>query len=153
MEENLLGVLATRRARLRSEWERRLRVQRTTSPLANPDTLVYLMDWTLDRIFAILKEPIGRADMRRREVHCPCGVNPLLAYFAMAEVVLIQALKTEQSRHRADFPAQRESELVRLKQAVAEVANREIAAFCAVCQHRDAAQEAQDAVVGCSRSR
>lgn len=153
MEENVLGVLATRRARLRSEWERRLRAQRMSSPLANPDALVYLMDWTLDGIFAVLSEPDGRVELRRREVHCDCGLNPLLAYFAIAEVVLIEALQREQSRYRADFPGQHESELVRLKQAVSTVANREIEAFCAVCQHRGAARAPQDEAVGCSRSR
>jgi len=153
MEENVLGVLATRRARLRSDWERRLRAQRISSPLANPDALVYLMDWTLDEIFAVLNEPDGRVELRRREVRCDCRLNPLLAYFAMAEVVLIEALQTEQSRHRADFPGQHESELVRLKQAVDTVANREIEAFCAVCRHRGAAQVSQDLTVGCSRSR
>lgn len=144
----MLGVLATRRTRLRSDWERRLRAQRMSSPLANPDALVYLMDWTLDQIFAALKAPGRRVEMRRREMHCACGLNPLLAYFEMAEAVLIEALQKEQARHRPDFSGQRESELVRLKQAVAEVANREIAAFCAVCQHRGAAQAAQGASVG-----
>lgn len=144
----MFGVLATQRARLRADWERRLRAQRMSSPLANPDALVYLMDWTFDRIFEALNESERRVEIRHREVHCECGLNPLLAYFAMAEAALIEALQTAQARRGVGFASQSESELVRLKQAVSAVANRELAAFCAVCQHRGAAQPAQGATVG-----
>jgi hypothetical protein len=153
MQADVFRVLATRRSQLRQRWELRLRAERMSSPLANPDALIHLMDWTLDRVFAQLNTMGGRTEARHREAHCACGLNPLLAYFAIAEAVLVEALHTEQVRQRPEFARQCDSELVRLKQAVAQVANREIAAFCAVCQHSGEMPAAQCTTVGCSRSR
>jgi hypothetical protein len=153
MQSDLSRVLATRRSQLRQRWELRLRAERMSSPLANPDALIHLMDWTLDRIFAQLNSPQGRTEARHRAAHCACGLNPLLVYFAIAEAVLVEALHTEQVRHRPEFALQYDSELARLKQAIVQVANREIAAFCAVCQHSGEMPVAQCTSVGCSRSR
>lgn len=148
MQSEVFRVLETRRSQLRERWESRLRAERMSSPLANPDALIHLMDWTLDRVFAHLNSTEGRTETRQREAHCACGLNPLLAFFAIAEAVLVEALQAEQARHRPKFARQCELELVLLKQAVAQVANREISAFCGVCQHSGPVAVAQCATPG-----
>jgi hypothetical protein len=121
-------------------WEVLLRAEPVTSPLANPDSLVYLMGWTLDRFVEVLRGPLGRkrisergsnkpAYIETREL-CACKMNPLLAYFATAEQALIQTvLPTLQ-------PRERESVLSAVRLAMQAVAKREIDTFCAVCQRR-----------------
>ena len=68
-----------------------LRTEPINTPLGHPDSLVHLIDWTLDEIFTALTNPLARhrgtgtrfASNDRPE--CPCGRNPLLAYFAAGE--------------------------------------------------------------------
>lgn len=142
MQPAIIRALAERRPCLRRRWEAALRAGRASSPLANPDTLVFMMDWTLDRVFAALESggAPGRGGWRGL---CPCGLNPLLAYFEALETVLLAELP----------PGPDETEPARsaLRGAVARVADREIAAFCAVCQRRPAL--AQALAPACSRSR
>jgi hypothetical protein len=144
MQSATICVLAERRPALRRRWEAALRAGRVSSPLANPDTLVFMMDWTLDRVFEALKS--GDVAVRNggdRPVRCPCGLNPLLAYFEVLEAVLLAELPAGTDGAE---PARAE-----LRGAVARVAEREIAAFCAVCQRRPAV--AQALAPACSRSR
>lgn len=140
MHDNLLRSLQGLRPTILERWETLLRAEPVTSPLANPDSLVYLRGWTLDRFFATLRGPLAR---RRVNAHgsnkvifqevralCACKMNPLLAYFATAEVALIQtALPILQ-------PRERDSALSSIRLAMQVVAKREIDTFCAVCQRR-----------------
>jgi hypothetical protein len=140
MHDNLQRTLHELRPTILERWEALLRAEPVTSPLANPDSLVYLMAWTLDRFVEILRGPIGRkrisehgsnkpAYIETREL-CACKMNPLLAYFATAEQALIQTvLPTLQ-------PREREAVLPTVRLAMQAVAKREIDTFCAVCQRR-----------------
>lgn len=140
MHDNLLRTLQGLRPTILEQWEVLLRAEPVTSPLANPDSLVYLMGWTLDRFLATLRGPLARrrlsecgsnkpAYIEEKEL-CACKMNPLLAYFATAEQALIQAvLPTLQ-------PREREAVLSAVRLAMQAVAKREIDTFCAVCQRR-----------------
>jgi len=134
MHESFLRALTQHRPTLRSRWEQLLRAERISSPLANPDTLVYLMDYTLDRLLDELRNPRAR---RRRGKHerspCPCGRNPLLAYFQTAEQAIVETLFVTDGP--ASLPhVEREHSLEALKVAIRDVGRQEIEAFCAVCQ-------------------
>jgi hypothetical protein len=59
MQESLMQPLRALRFQTRVRWEALLRTERTSSPLANPDSLVHLLDWTLDEIFHALACPAG----------------------------------------------------------------------------------------------
>jgi hypothetical protein len=142
MHDTLLRTLQGLRPTILERWEVLLRAEPVTSPLANPDALVYLMDWTLDRFFQALRGPLSRRRITDRGSNksspdderelCACRMNPLLAYFATAEVALMQAvLPTLQ-------PRERESVLPAIRLALQAVAKREIDTFCAVCQRRHA---------------
>jgi len=140
MNDSLLRTLQGLRPTILERWEVLLRAEPVTSPLANPDSLVYLMGWTLDRFFTALRGPLARRRIAERGSNrasfaeerdlCACKMNPLLAYFATAELALVQAaLPTLQ-------PRERESALNIIRLALQVVAKREIDTFCAVCQRR-----------------
>jgi hypothetical protein len=139
MHESYIRALNHHRRTLRSRWEVLLRAERINSPLANPDTLVFLMDYTLDRLLDELRSPRQR---RRRSPDerppCPCGRNPLLAYFQTAEQAMIETLFLNESELAICSPEERHVGLEELRTAVREVGRREIESFCAVCQHQPA---------------
>lgn len=142
MQDELVRALRARRAEIHARWEALLRIEKVNTPLANPDALVFMIDWTLDECFATLRPPLAR----RRPGHpvngallkpdCPCGRNPLLAYFAAGEQAIEEALILEQARSTAIDPVQRDEAFTEVKLTVREIARREIEAFCSVCQFR-----------------
>lgn len=145
MQDELVRALRARRAEIHARWEALLRIEKVNTPLANPDALVFMIDWTLDECFGMLaaRRRNGRAvDQPTPKPDCPCGRNPLLAYFAAGEQAIEEALIWEQSSALPVHPAQRDEAFAELKLTVREIARREIDAFCSVCQFRDAAAPA-----------
>lgn len=141
MHDSFLHALLAQRSSLRQRWEELLRAERVTSPLAHPDSLVYLMDWTLDSLFSELKQPQYRRHHDRSwqgnpRQHCVCGLNPLLGYFATGEQAIIEVLFESEPSLASLGPTERGSSLFDLKTALNEVARREIDSFCAVCQSK-----------------
>jgi hypothetical protein len=140
MHDRMLQTLQDLRPSIHERWEALLRAAPVTSPLANPDALIYLMDWTLDRFFATVRAPLARRRLKNRDDSkghcnenkspCECGMNPLLAYFATAEQALIQSVLPVLE------PREREGVLSAIQIAMQVVAKREIDTFCAVCQRR-----------------
>lgn len=144
MQEPLLNRLSGQRQRIHARWDTLLRTERVTSPLAYPDALVHLIDWALDQIFAALHDP---ATARRAEhasgrttarPECPCGRNPLLAFFLAGEQALLEALVLEQASHQPVDPTDRDTSLGELYFVIRSIARREVDAFCSVCQYRHA---------------
>jgi hypothetical protein len=132
-----LQALEAQRACIRSNWEYLLRLERASSPLANPDTLVHLLDYTLNGIFQGLRTGTHRrAAVRDLESLCPCGRNPLLAYFAAGRQALREALVLAQTLSPELTAQQRDDALVCLEQVFGHIARAEIEMFCAVCQFR-----------------
>ena len=141
MHESFLRTLQSHRPTLRERWETLLRAERASSPLANPDSLIYLMDWTLDRLFEELRRPVlhrrgSSLNTPSRNRDCECGMNPLLAYFATAEQAMIETLFIADENSFGLSPLERTAGLEELKRAFHEVAKHEIEAFCSVCQHQ-----------------
>jgi hypothetical protein len=142
MQEELVRALRDRRAETRARWEALLRIEKVNTPLANPDALVFMIDWTLDEVFGALLRPLSsrrrtaKFENHRPRPECPCGRNPLLAYFAAGEQALEEALILEQASALALDPVQRDAAFAELKTIILEIARREIEAFCAVCQYR-----------------
>jgi hypothetical protein len=139
MQPSLINALRMQRPHIRSRWEDLLRAERVGSPLGNPDVLVHLLDWTFNEIFRSLEElPSRRRSSRdNREPHCPCGRNPLLAYFAAGEQALQESLVLAQVSEPNLTPAVRDVALIELNHVLEKISRREIEAFCAVCQFRD----------------
>jgi len=143
--------LAAQRGLIRANWENLLRLERAISPLANPDALVHLLDTTLDEIFRDLPQSsLRRYPIREPEPHCPCGHNPLLAYFGSGHQALREALVMIQAGIPALDGNQRDEALGCLEQVYGHISRREIESFCAVCQFRNVPHPAV-ATIPCPR--
>ena len=138
-----MTALGARRPQIRARWEDLLRAERVSTPLANPDALVHLLDWTLDEVFRTLSSlPTRRRPLRaftRGDIDCPCGRNPLLTYFAAGEQAMQESLILCQAEALRLDPIERDSALHELNLALRHIARREIGAFCSLCQLRDRA--------------
>jgi hypothetical protein len=142
MQTGLLVELRAREAEIHGRWAELLRIEPVNTPLAHPDALAHLIDWTLAEIF----RELATASRRRRTTHhhastpnrslCACGRNPLLAYFEAAGQALREALILAQATHPTLDPVERDASLEELNLILNDVARREIEAFCGVCQHR-----------------
>lgn len=149
----MLRDLQARRGEIRAHWETLLRLERATSPLAQPDTLVHLLDTTLEEIY----RDLGLWSPRRHPTlakapRCPCGRNPLLAYFAAGRQALRDALIHAQSSGPTPTPGQRDTALACVDQVFEHISGREVAAFCALCQFHDAVPWSPDVAEGAPTS-
>jgi hypothetical protein len=77
-------------------WEVLLRAEHPASALGNPDTLVFMMDRTLDAFYTALLSPTPRRWLAHHSLlcgslvdTCPCGRNPLLHYFVSGEQAIL----------------------------------------------------------------
>ncbi|HTL69648.1 MAG TPA: hypothetical protein VL200_18440 [Lacunisphaera sp.] len=87
MQESAIGLLQQLRPLIKRRWEDLLRAETAVSALANPDTLVFHMDDTLDQLAAALRTRSFRTWLKQHPVTvmplrdiCHCRSNPLLAY-------------------------------------------------------------------------
>ncbi len=69
MHPRLAVLLHAQRIPLKAEWRRRLRIEPASTPLANPDTLVYLMDETLTQLEALVRNRPAPRWLRLRKTH------------------------------------------------------------------------------------
>jgi hypothetical protein len=138
MQDEVRRALMEQRDNIHARWEALLHEHDSKTPLGNPDCLVFMMDWSLNEIFAGLRELPTRRLLSHTndEPECPCGMNPLLAYYRTAELALVEALE----RVHAAMPTLSESDKTAgrqlLQAIVAKVRCREVETFCAVCQRR-----------------
>jgi len=102
VHSRLAVLIHAQRTLLKVEWRRRLRIEPTSTPLANPDALVYLMDETLTQLESLVRDRPAPRWLRLRKTHlgplrslCPCGLNPLLAYFSSGAETLNAVLSVD----------------------------------------------------------
>ena len=95
MDEKAISLLQELRPLIKQRWEAQLRAEPVTSPLSNPDALVYLMDETLDQLAAAMHARSVKAWLRRNHAaiapQCEksvCGLNPLLTYYITGRIAL-----------------------------------------------------------------
>lgn len=141
VEKELLRLLQARRTEIRARWNELLHTEAASSPLAHPDTLVHLIDWSLAEILATIEGPASRRQCAPKSFEavralCPCGRNPLLAMFQAGEQAVIEGLILSQVASPAGSPAVRSQALAEVQAAVRTVAAMEVESFCAVCQYR-----------------
>src|SRR6478752_7350213 len=99
MDITMLRALVDYRPCIRAHWEKLLRLDRGVSALARPETLVHLIDATLDEFYAALPDwSLRRHPSRTPEPACPCGASPYLAYFAAGRQALHEGMVTLQTR-------------------------------------------------------
>lgn len=139
MHPSFVAELDARRPALKLAWERKLRHEPITSPLANPDTLVLLMNRTLVELREILEkrcaDPTPPAStVRTVRAGCLCGLNPLLAYFRVAASVLPAIMSAGADRCPELGAAEYADCLQELLAELHTLAQEEIRSFCAMCQ-------------------
>jgi hypothetical protein len=132
VEEPGLAKLHAARPAIKREWETLLRAEPTLSPLGHPDTLVFLMDETLDQLQAGLQvqplrdwlsqSPALVAPLQRS---CLCRINPLLNYYTTGELAVRAATVKV-------LPPEDVEEAVLIFHALAQ---QEIETLCSVCRH------------------
>ena len=142
MKQGYLEALDGHRAEIKRKWEMLLRAAPTTTPLGNPDTLVFLMDESLQQLFSLFRsrsshEWLSRHPPATRTTgpNCHCRLNPLINYFIAGEAALAFAAQTvPRSQHHLDDLAATAC-IDELLLTFRFLAHREIHAFCEVCQY------------------
>ncbi|MBK8475870.1 MAG: hypothetical protein IPL39_06030 [Opitutaceae bacterium] len=139
MHPSFVAELRARHPALKLAWERKLRHEPITSPLANPDTLVLLMSRTLGELATALDkrcmEPAQPPSVvRTPRSGCLCGLNPLLAYFRVAASVLPVVMSASADRCPELGAAEYAACLQELLAELHTLAQDEIRSFCAMCQ-------------------
>ena len=74
MKQGYLEALDGHRAEIKRTWEVLLRVAPATTPLGNPDTLVFLMDESIGQLFSLLRSKTAHQWL---SLHPPATVTPL----------------------------------------------------------------------------
>jgi hypothetical protein len=140
MKESWILQLDAQRHEIRRRWTEILRLERTNEPMADPENLLHLIDWTLKGVFAALRSrkayhggalPPKVVELR---AGCRCGHNPYLSHFLAGERALIEALARAQAHEPSLNPADRDSSLTELYLVIHEVARSEVELFCSICQ-------------------
>ena len=130
MYEKIIKGLEQRRAQIRARWEALLRIEKVTTPLANPDTLVFALDQSLDEIFATLDQSLphkpGASTVQSD------GPSPWRAYFRAGEQALLESLILLQAEMKSLDPATRDTSFGSLKQVINNLTQREIEAWDAI---------------------
>lgn len=134
MDKSLLQALQRRRSQIRDRWGVLMRIERVETPLANPDTLVYLVDRTLDAVLAAL--PGRPLEPLRARPRCRCDCNPLRVYYSALEQALMETL-IEIQAERPDLGAKaRVAAVTELCTTLRRIAQRELAVFDQICLQR-----------------
>jgi hypothetical protein len=145
MKLGYLEALDGHRAEIKRKWEVLLRAAPATTPLGNPDTLVYLMDESLQQLFSLFRSKSTRQWLSQHPpaarligTNCHCRLNPLINYFIAGQAALAFVAQTvPRSQHHLD-DVDATNCVDELLLTFRFVAHREIHAFCEVCQYSPA---------------
>lgn len=133
MKSEFERALRERRAQIRTRWREILFVEPVTTPLADPRALEFLLDDTLNQLFAML----GRENGAKAEPWpvCACGRNPFLAYFRAGRQALLEALVMVVATAPDRSAEERDAAFAELEAAIRHVARDEIEGFRGLCTH------------------
>lgn len=149
VQDTLLQSLRGQSPQIHERWAALLHIEPVQTPLGYPGALSHLIDWTLGEIFRGLETLSHRRPASRRGTAgepgpaCPCGRNPLLAYFTAGEQVMREALVLAQAATPGLDPIARDAALQELDLVFQNISRREIEAFCGVCQYRLGAERCE----------
>ena len=140
MRRQFLQALAELRPMIKTCWEVLLRAETAASPLGNPDTLVFMMDRTLDSFFSAIRSPaprrwLARYPMLCRSLNdtCPCERNPLLHYFVSGEHAVL-AIAGQVLTDAGTGPEEEKRILSDVQMAFHYLAQYELQTFCDLCR-------------------
>lgn len=135
VEKRVTTKLEALRPAVKERWEDLLRLEPTLTPLANPDTLVFMMDATLTQLLSALAAPSFKRWMKKNptcvapmQSRCHCSINPLLTYYTTGELAL-----------RAAAGSSLGQDLEEVLLYFHSLGQREIESLCGVCAYKDSA--------------
>jgi hypothetical protein len=122
-------------------WEVLLRAEPPASALGNPDTLVFMMDRTLDAFFTAVPSPAPRRWLAHHPLlcgsldeTCSCGRNPLLHYFISGEQAIV-AIAAEALPESPAMPPKAQKQILSEVQLTFHyLAQHELQNFCDLCR-------------------
>lgn len=140
MEPQLVDGLRRRRTETKARWIALLHIEPVTTPLANPATLAFMIDDSLDAVLAALGDPRparhGRqASPNRGQSHGSDSSNPFNAYFLAGKQALLEALVLAETEASGCNHEQREAAVAELTGIIEWVIGGEVNAFGQVCQN------------------
>jgi len=140
MRRQFLRQLIRLRPIVKTCWEVLLRAEPPASPLGNPDTLVFMMDSTLDAFFAALHSRMPRRWLAHHPLlcgtlneTCPCGRNPLLTYYLTGEQAVLAIAAQALDKTAGIAAADQERLLADVQLAFHYLAQHELQVFCDLC--------------------
>jgi hypothetical protein len=141
MKRQFLQALAELRPMIKTCWEVLLRAEPPTSALGNPDTLVFMMDGTLDTFVTAALSPTPRRWLARHPLlcspltdTCPCGRNPLLHYFVSGEQAILAIAAKAAGDDPEMSPLARTRILSEVQLTFHFLAQHELQNFCDLCR-------------------
>lgn len=138
MLPELLRTLRARRSQIHAHWKMLLRGERVNTALAHPDTLAFMIGSTIEELLHSLE--CGRPPRQRtHRAACPCGRNPLLAYFHAGEQALLEEMVLAQIALTGLTAQDRAESIHELREAVRGFGDAEVEAFCGLCRYRECA--------------
>lgn len=136
VEPQLVDGLRERRAETKARWIALLNIEPVTTPLANPGTLAFMIDDSLDGVYSALAEP--RAPRATKSAASSHSHNPFVAYFLAGKQALLEALVLVQAQGAGDRN-HRDAAVAELGAAIEAVVGGEVDAFGQVCHAHHAA--------------
>jgi hypothetical protein len=145
MKQGYLEALDGHRAEIKRKWEIFLRAAPATTPLGNPDTLVFLMDQSLQQLFSLFRSKSAHCWLSRRQpaprvagATCHCRLNPLINYFiaGQAAVAFVAQTVPRSQHHLDDLTAN--SCVDELLLTFRFLSHREVRSFCEICRYSPA---------------
>lgn len=136
METKLIQLIEANRASIRRHWKALLQRNGAVTPMAHPDSLVHMIDLTLNEVLVALRsQKISRhaeppPNYKSLLKGCGCGRNPLLGYFMAGEQALIKTFVQTGVDAAGPHPAAAEIYVV-----LHRLARRELESFCSLCQY------------------
>ena len=121
---------------IKARWEALLRVEPagpvSAASIIKPDMLVFMLDDTLGRLDAKLREPLTNERLRRdlapygaMRTGCQCGLHLLLTFYLAGARALHESLPLEYGLAR-----------VEVLHNFNRLAHDDMAALCGICRHR-----------------
>lgn len=148
MTHEFLFRLRARQSAIEQQWRTLLAIEPVWTPLANPQTLQYLIPTMCHAIFEhaakLSRSPSALATARAHLPDCNCGNNPYRAFFIAGEQALTEAAIVVQAQLAAELRKPRD--LTALIYVIRGAARSEIDAFCGACVHRYKAANCRFAV-------
>ncbi len=150
MQTAFIHEMILRRSEISRRWRLTLRDGAYYTALGNPETLRYMIEPTLDRLFGPTEPPRGSKapqPVRLMDEASRCALNPMIAFFLAGESALVAVV-----REIRPSPALPETQLLlsegEMLERLREIGREEVRNFCEICGIEEPAAAAHGTCAG-----